>query len=131
MTGAPPARGSSGSARSSTAPASTPSWRPRDESIAYLTGFRPLQLERLFAVVVRADGGAGVIVPKLDRARSPARRTSLERVSYDASSDGLPELAGLLGGAARVGVEEDHIVFARSSALAGRGLELVPVGRDR
>ena len=37
-----------------------------DESIAYLTGFRPLQLERLFAVVVRAAGGGGVVVPKLD-----------------------------------------------------------------
>ena len=37
-----------------------------DESIAYLTGFRPLQLERLFAVVVRADGGGAVVVPKLD-----------------------------------------------------------------
>jgi Xaa-Pro dipeptidase len=99
-----------------------------DESIAYLTGFRPLQLERFFGVVVRAAGGGGVVVPKLDLGRVAAAPESLERVAYDASSDGLPELAGLLGGARKVGVEEDHIVFARSSALAGRGLELVPAG---
>lgn len=99
-----------------------------DESIAYLTGFRPLQLERFFGIVVRAAGGGGVIVPKLDLGQVAAAPESLERVSYDASSDGLPELAGLLGGARKVGVEEDHIVFARSSALVGRGLEVVPAG---
>jgi Xaa-Pro aminopeptidase len=99
-----------------------------DESIAYLTGFRPLQLERLFAVVVRTDGGGGVIVPKLDAGQVAGAPESLERVSYDASSDGLPELDDLLGGAGRVGVEEDHIVYARSSALTGKGHELVAAG---
>ncbi len=99
-----------------------------DESIAYLTGFRPLQLERLFAVVVRADGGGAVVVPKLDAGQVAAAPESLARVSYDASSDGIPELAALLDGAARVGVEEDHIVFARSSALTGRGHQLAPGG---
>jgi Xaa-Pro dipeptidase len=99
-----------------------------DESIAYLTGFRPLQLERLFAVVVRAGGGGSVIVPRLDLGQIGGAPESLERVSYDASSNGLPELAGLLDGARRVGVEEDHIIFARSSALTERGLDLVPAG---
>ena len=99
-----------------------------DESIAYLTGFRPLQFERLFAVVVRGDGGGGVVVPKLDLGQIADAPESLERVSYGASSDGLPELSGLLGGSHRVGVEEDHLIFARSEALAGRGVELVPAG---
>ncbi len=99
-----------------------------DESIAYLTGFRPLQLERFFAVVVRADGGGAVVVPKLDAGQVAEAPDSLARVSYDASSDGIPELAELLDGAARVGVEEDHIVFARSSALTSRGHELAPGG---
>jgi Xaa-Pro dipeptidase len=99
-----------------------------DESIAYLTGFRPMQLERFFGVVVRADGGAGVIVPKLDLGQVAGAPASLERASYDASSNGLPELAGLLGSARTVGVEEDHVVFARSRALTERGLELVPAG---
>jgi Xaa-Pro dipeptidase len=99
-----------------------------DESIAYLTGFRPLQLERLFAVVVRTGGGGGVLVPKLDLGQVVDAPATLERVSYDASSDGLTELAGLLGGGGKIGVEENHIVFARSAALAGRGLELSPSG---
>ena len=63
-----------------------------DESIAYLTGFRPLQLERLFAVVVRAAGGGGVVVPKLDAGQVANAPDALARVSYDASSNGLPEL---------------------------------------
>jgi len=99
-----------------------------DESIAYLTGFRPLQLERLFAVVVHADGGGGLVVPKLDLGQISGAPEELERVSYDASSDGLPELSGLLGGAHRVGVEEEHLIYARSSALSARGVELVPSG---
>ena len=99
-----------------------------DESIAYLTGFRPLQLERFFAVVVRTGGGGGVIVPKLDVGQIGGAPELLERVSYDASSNGLPELEVLLDGARRVGVEEDHIVFARSSALARSGHEVVASG---
>ena len=99
-----------------------------DESIAYLTGFRPLQLERLFAVVVRAGEGGGVVVPKLDAGQVAGAPAGLERVVYEASSDGLPELARLLDGARTVGVEEDHIVFARSRALAERGLDVTPAG---
>ncbi len=97
-----------------------------DESIAYLTGFRPLQLERFFGVVVRRDGGAAVIVPRLDLGQLDGAPAALDRVSYEASSDGMPELAAALAGAARVGVEEDHLVFARAHALAGRGFEPVP-----
>jgi Xaa-Pro dipeptidase len=97
-----------------------------DESIAYLTGFRPLQLERLFAVVVKAAAGGAVVVPRLDEGQVQDAPKELARVAYDASSDGLPELADALGDGGRVGVEEDHIVFARSSALAARGFELAP-----
>jgi len=99
-----------------------------DESIAYLTGFRPLQLERFFAVAVRVAGGAGVIVPKLDLGQIAGAPEVLERVSYDASSDGLPELRRLLDGARTIGVEEDHLVFARSRALGEQGVDLVPAG---
>ena len=99
-----------------------------DESIAYLTGYRPLQLERFFGVVVRAAGGGGVIVPRLDAGQVAGAPESLDRVSYNASSDGLAELSGLLDGARKVGVEEDHLVFARSSALSTRGHEPQPAG---
>jgi Xaa-Pro dipeptidase len=99
-----------------------------DESIAYLTGFRPLQLERFFAVVVRTGGGGGLVVPTLDVGQTEGVPETLEPISYDASSNGLPELEGLLDGARRIGVEEDHIVLARSSALSEHGHELVASG---
>lgn len=100
-----------------------------DESIAYLSGFRPLQLERLFAVVVHAAGPGAIVVPRLDlgQVQGDAARV-LEPVSYEASSDGLPELARALRDARRVGVEEDHLVFARAEPLRERGFELVAGG---
>lgn len=99
-----------------------------DESIAYLTGFRPLQLERLFAVVVAAQGGGAVVVPRLDEGQVKDAPEALRRVAYDAASDGMPELADALDGARDVGVEEDHIVFERSRALAAHGIDPVPAG---
>lgn len=99
-----------------------------DESIAYLTGFRPLQMERFFGVVVRADGGTAVIVPKLDEGQVADAPDALARVSYTAASSGLPELQRLLDGARAVGVEEDHLVFARSRALEAAGLSVEPAG---
>ena len=98
-----------------------------DESIAYLSGFRPLQLERLFAVVVPVDGVAAIVVPALDLGQVEGA-SSLEPVSYEASSDGLPELTEALAEARRVGVEEDHLIFGRAEALRDRGLELSAAG---
>jgi len=98
-----------------------------DESIAYLTGFRPLQLERFFGVVLR-ESGAAVVVPKLDEGQIAGASASLERISYEAASDGIPELVAALGGARSVGVEEDHIVLARTLALENRGVAPVPAG---
>ena len=69
-----------------------------DESIAYLIGFRPLQLERLFGVVVRAAGGGAVIVPRLDLGQVGSAPAELDRVSYGAASDGMPELVEALAG---------------------------------
>jgi Xaa-Pro dipeptidase len=99
-----------------------------DESIAYLSGFRPLQLERLFAAVVRADGGGVLLVPRLDLGQVESAPRAFERVAYEASSDGLPELAAALDGARRVGVEEDHLVLSRATALRERDHDLVPAG---
>ncbi len=99
-----------------------------DESIAYLSGFRPLQLERLFAVAVPVDGPGAIVVPRLDLGQVADASPLLEPVSYEASSDGLAELAAALDGSLRVGVEEDHLVFGRSEALRDRGLELVAAG---
>jgi len=98
-----------------------------DESIAYLTGFRPIQLERFFGVVVSAERSA-VIVPVLDRGQIEQAPRRLTAISYGADSDGIPELVEALTGAHTVGVEEDHLIHARARALAQQGFELVPAG---
>jgi len=97
-----------------------------DESIAYVTGFRPLQLERLFAVVVPAAGDGAIVVPALDEGQVGGAPSVLDRVVYDAGSNGLPELLAALGEARAVGVEEDHLVYGRARALADAGRGLVP-----
>jgi Xaa-Pro dipeptidase len=99
----------------------------KDASIAYLTGFWGLQLERFFGVAVRRGGAGALIAPSLDRESVGVAPTGLERVLYPTGeSDGLPELGRVLDGARRIGVEEDHLNFARSRALADAGFELVP-----
>ena len=98
-----------------------------DESIAYLTGFRPVQMERFFGVVVRPEGSA-VIVPALDRGQIDDAPAVLARISYGPESDGMPELAGALEGANTVGVEEDHLIYGRARALEEHGFDLVPAG---
>lgn len=99
-----------------------------DASIAYLAGFHGLQLERLFAVVVRAGGGGALVVPSLESEAAEAAPTGLERVVYTPSSDGLAELTGALGPARTIGVEEDALPLGRARALEGRGLTLEPAG---
>ena len=96
-----------------------------DESIAYLTGFRPHQLERFFGVVVSPRGSAA-IVPRLDEGQLVVAPGSLGCVSYGPESDGLAELERVLRRAGTVGIEEDHLNFARASSLASRGFELIP-----
>lgn len=96
-----------------------------NESIAYLTGLHPMQLERFFGVVLRPQEAA-VIVPALDEGRLDGTPARLKRVSYQADSDGIPELVSALGDARTVGVEEDHLIYSRARALADSGFELIP-----
>jgi Xaa-Pro dipeptidase len=98
----------------------------KDASIAYLTGFHGLQLERLMAVVVRADGSSALIVPELDRDGAAAAAGSAETVTYTAASNGMPELIAALRGAVRVGVEEDHLSHGRAVVLVDAAARLVP-----
>jgi Xaa-Pro dipeptidase len=92
-----------------------------DASIAYFTGFWGMQLERLFAVAVSVSGGGALVVPRLEEDAAAGAPSELERVVYDPTSNGIPELVEALGGAQRVGVEEDHLVFARAEALRAAG----------
>ena len=99
----------------------------KDASIAYFTGFWGLQLERFFGVAVRRGEGGALIAPTLDRDSVEAAPTTLDKTLYDAAqTNGLSELFATLNGAKRVGVEEDHLNFARSRALTEAGFELVP-----
>src|SRR3954464_9442560 len=99
----------------------------KDASIAYLTGFWGIQLERFFGVAVRRGGEGALIAPSLDRESVGTAPTGLEKTMYAAGvSNGLPELFETLDGAKRIGVEEDHLNFARAKALADAGYELVP-----
>jgi Xaa-Pro dipeptidase len=97
-------------------------------SIFYLTGFDGLQFERLFAIAVPVRGGGALIVPRLDEEAAGRAPTGLERIGYDAASDGFPELIGALDGARVVGVEEEHLAFGRGRRLESEGLELSAAG---
>src|SRR3954468_10491814 len=99
----------------------------KDASIAYLTGFWGLQLERFFGVAVRRGGGGALIAPSLDPDSVGRAPTPLTKGLYDAAqSNGLPTLFDTLNGAERIGVEEDHLNYARAKALSDAGYELVP-----
>jgi Xaa-Pro dipeptidase len=99
----------------------------KDASIAYLTGFWGIQLERFFGVTVRRGGEGALIAPSLDRDSVAKAPTALAKALYDAAqTNGLPTLYETLDGAKRIGVEEDHLNFARAKALTEAGYELVP-----
>ncbi len=71
---------------------------------------------------------SSVIVPALDRGQIEEAPRRVTPISYGAESDGIPELAAALGGARTVGVEEDHLIYARARALGERGFDLIPAG---
>lgn len=98
-------------------------------SIFYLTGFDAMPFERLFAVVVGARGGGALLVPRLDEEAAGHAPTTLDRVAYDAGSDGFPELGAVLGDARAVGVEEDDLPFARALRLQALGRDPRPAGK--
>jgi Xaa-Pro dipeptidase len=97
-------------------------------SIFYLTGFDPLAMERLFAVALPVDGAGALVVPRLDEEAAGAAPTGLDVVAYDAASDGFPELGRVLDGARSLGVEEDHLPYARVLRLQEDGHALRPAG---
>ena len=53
----------------------------KDASIAYLTGFWGLQMERFFGVAVKRGGDGALIAPSLDRDSVAAAPTGLDRRS--------------------------------------------------
>ena len=125
----PRLRGSSGCARRPPRPGSMRTSQPRTSRSPTSRGSGRMQLERLFAVVVRTEGGGGVLVPKLDlgqvagapaaaRARPP---TTPPRTDFRSS----PRCSAAPTGSASRRTTSSSPARA---ALSGRGLELLPAG---
>jgi len=72
------------------------------QDLVYLTGYEPLPLERLTALVVRADGPPVLVVPELERAGAllaPGAR-ELETAGWLDGGDPYHEVARIVGPAA-------------------------------
>lgn len=76
--------------------------------LSYLTGYRALPLERLTCLVVRADADPVLVVPNLERPAalaSPAGASGLEIVGWDETDDPYAIVAGLVGNATAVALD--------------------------
>lgn len=95
--------------------------------LRYLTGYAALPLERLTCLVVPATGDPTLVVPALERHAALASGTDVEVATWNETDDPIALVAGLVGGAARVAVD-DHMwaqrVFALRDALPSATLEL-------
>jgi Xaa-Pro aminopeptidase len=77
--------------------------------LRYLTGYKALPLERLTCLVLPAEGIPSLVVPSLEEpaaAASPAGSLSLKIRTWDETDDPMALAAGLVPGAARVGLDD-------------------------
>src|ERR1700687_2426587 len=91
----------------------------RPVSIAYLTGVRVEPYERLLALAVRPDR-ATLILPAIERENAERAKTDAEIVSWRDGEDAYDLVGQALEGAARLGVEEEHMTLAGAGALRER-----------
>src|SRR3954451_12072133 len=76
----------------------------KDASIAYLTGFWGLQLERFFGVAVRRGGSGARVAATLATGGGGAAPAAIVHILYrTGESTGLPEVGRALDGARRIG----------------------------
>ncbi len=89
-------------------------------NLRYLTGYHALPLERLTCLVLPAAGDPTLVVPALERPAAVAAGVDLDIASWQETDDPFALVAGLVGGAATVAVD-DHMwaerVFALQDAL--------------
>ncbi|HSK28303.1 MAG TPA: Xaa-Pro peptidase family protein [Jiangellales bacterium] len=77
--------------------------------LRYLTGYDAIPLERLTCLVVRPDGDPVLVVPRLERLAAEASPASgLEIVAWDETDDPVALVAGIVGNATRVALD-DHM----------------------
>ena len=84
--------------------------------LRYLTGYHALPLERLTCLVIPATGEPTLIVPRLEKAAAESAGVTLSIATWDETDDPFALLAGLVGSAARVAVD-DHMWAARVFAI--------------
>jgi Xaa-Pro aminopeptidase len=96
--------------------------------LRYLTGYDAVPLERLTALVVRADGDPTLVVPVLERPeaeRSPAALAGMAVASHGETDDAYAVAAELLGRVSVLAVD-DHMwasrVFRLTDVFAGSAL---------
>jgi Xaa-Pro aminopeptidase len=84
-------------------------------NLRWLTGYAALPLERLTCLVLPTDGDARLVVPRLERpaAEASPAGTQLHIVDWDETGDPFALVAGLLGGAERIALD-DHMWAAAS-----------------
>jgi Xaa-Pro aminopeptidase len=76
--------------------------------LRYLTGYEALPLERLTCLIVRADGEAHLVVPRLEHPAaqaSPAGKLDIPIHTWDETDDPFAQVADLLPGAEVVGLD--------------------------
>ena len=91
----------------------------RPVSIAYLTGVRAEPYERLMALAVTPDR-ATLILPAIERENAERAKTDAEIVSWRDGEDAYELVSQALKGAARLGVEKEHITLAGAEVLRER-----------
>ncbi len=96
-------------------------------NLRYLTGYHALPLERLTCLVLPTAGEPTLVVPALERPAAEASGLDLAIASWGETDDPFALVAGLVGDAATIGVD-DHMwaerVFALQHALPSAHLAL-------
>ncbi len=88
----------------------------RPVSIAYLTGFHAEPIERLMALVVRANG-VTLIVPALEREGAVRSTVDVGVVAWRDGEDTDAMVRDALAGSRRIAVEKDHVTLKMGESL--------------
>ena len=100
--------------------------------LPYLTGYEAMPLERLTLLVLPADGGATLLVPRLEAARVVERPEVFSLRTWDETDDPIAIAADLLGSARRIAIGDRtwarflvDLVAVRPEATWVRGNDVI------
>lgn len=89
-----------------------------EADLAYFTGLRTTAFERLLALVVRADGDATLVVPRLEEPAVEALAVPARVAVWDLAPQAVELVAAAARGATRVGIDEERLSYGRATAVA-------------